>query len=333
MARRWSVPDTPHLREMAETQQPLLIADTRQFAGWEMPTVRSFIGASIRFKRKLSGFLSLESETPNFFLPAYADRLQVFANQAAVAIENARLYRLEQEQFQQWQQSQATLAQTEKMGALDRLAATLAHEIDRPLQAIQHHLGQIVDIPQYTPNQLQALDTARQEVERLRQMMRNMSTFTQPAPEPHRPMAIDEVIHDALAEIARPIEQYGITVTTDLQPTPLVSVAPKQMTQVFVNLLLNATEAVQHRGQIHIATQAETAHIVVTIVNDGPPIKPENLPHIFEPFFTTKKGSTGLGLTVSHSLVQQHGGTITAMNLTTQRGAVMTVKLPVMGTA
>jgi signal transduction histidine kinase len=136
------------------------------------------------------------------------------------------------------------------------------------------------------------------------------------------------VIRRALAAVSTPMQHYHITLTTDLPSTPPVSIAPEQMTQVFVNLLLNAIEAVKERGQIHVVTQAETAQVVVMIIDDGPAIRPDDLPHIFEPFFTTKAGSTGLGLAVSHNLVQQHGGLLIVENLTNDRGVIMTVKLP-----
>ena len=94
-ARRFSVADTLPLRQMAESHQPLIIAQTSSYSGWlTLPgsrAVQSFIGAPIRFKRKLLGFINLESSTAGFFKAEYADRLQVFANQAAAALENARL--------------------------------------------------------------------------------------------------------------------------------------------------------------------------------------------------------------------------------------------------
>jgi C4-dicarboxylate-specific signal transduction histidine kinase len=75
-------------------------------------------------------------------------------------------------------------------------------------------------------------------------------------------------------------------------------------------------------------TRAEADQVMVMIVNDGPAIKPEVLPHVGEPFFTTKIGRTGLGLAVSHNVVQQHGGTLAVENLTNERGVVVTIKLP-----
>lgn len=333
MARRYSIPDTPHLRHMAEESHPLLISNTQIFEGWaELPQaaeVKSFVGAQIRFKRKLLGFLCLESYTPDFFQPEFADRLQIFANQAAVALENARLYQLEQEQFQQWQQSQSTVAQAEKMSALGRLAASLAQELNRPLQAIHQHLESAIeganDGQRPATNGLEA---ARREVERLDQTTRNVLDFAQPGTEALQPAAIDDALHKASALVAKPLKQRQIQLTTDLQPTPLIQLAPEQMTQAIVNILLNAIEAAGARGQIHLVTRAEGEQVMVMIVNDGPAIKPDVLAHVGEPFFTTKAGHSGLGLAVCHQVVQRHGGTLVVENLTNDRGVVATIKLP-----
>ncbi|MBI5566447.1 MAG: GAF domain-containing protein [Chloroflexi bacterium] len=333
LARRYSIPDTPHLRQMAEELHPLLIGNTARFEGWgELPQaaeVKSFVGAQIRFKRKLLGFLCLESHAPDFFQPEFADQLQVFANQAAVAIENARLYQLEQAQFQQWQQSQSTVAQAEKMSALGRLAALLAQEINRPLQTIHQHLDAAIEgVGDGQQPVTQGLEAARREVERLDQTTRNVLDFAQPGAEALRPAPIDDVLHHASALVAKPLKHRQMQLTTDLQPTPLIPMAPDQMMQAIINILLNAIEAAGERGQIHLVTRVEGEQVTMMIINDGPAIKPNVLLHVGEPFFTTKTGHSGLGLAVSHQVVQRHGGTLVVENLTNDRGVVATIRLP-----
>jgi signal transduction histidine kinase len=333
MARRFSVPDTTHLRLMAEERQPLVIADTHQFVDWmvlpQALVVRSFVGAPIRFKQKLLGFLCLESKTPAFFGLAYADRLQVFANQAAVAIENARLYQLEQTQFQAWQQSQSTVAQAEKMAALGRLAASLAQEIKQPLQAIHAHLDQAIDAAN-EGDQLptDGLEAARREVDRIDQTTRNVLDFAQPGEEALIDATIDDVLRRAIELAAKPLKHRQMQLTTDLESTVVQRLAVDQLTQAILNILLNAIESTGERGQIHVVTRVEDAQVLAMIINDGPAIKPDVLPHVGEPFFTTKTGHTGLGLAVSHQAVQRHGGTLVVENLTNDRGVVVTLRLP-----
>ena len=147
--RRFAVADTLQLRLMAESHEPLIIANTSDFSGWmTLPgsrAVQSFIGAPIRYKRKLLGFINLESTAPGFFNPEHADPLQTFANQAAAALENARLYQLEQEEVLRFQQTQVAALQSEKMDALGRLASALARAIEKPLQTLRQLLQQALE--------------------------------------------------------------------------------------------------------------------------------------------------------------------------------------------
>lgn len=333
MARRFSVADTTHLRLMAEERQPLVIADTHQFVDWMMlpqaAVVRSFVGAPIRFKRKLLGFLCLESKTPAFFGPEYADRLQIFANQASIAIENARLYQNEQDQFAHWQQSQAVIMQTEKLGALGRLAASLVQEINQPLDVINQHLNRTIEAVQNVPAVIHELTAAQRQIERLHQTARNVLNFARPDTETPIMTPIDTVVQRAIEQVAPRARQAQIEISTDLEPTPPLSLAVEQMTQAILNVLLNSLEAVGKHGQIHLVTRIENERVMLMIVDDGPAIKPDVLSHIFEPFYSTKSGSTGLGLTISHNIVQQHGGTLHIENLTNDRGVVVTLRLPV----
>ncbi len=331
-ARRFSVADTLPLRQMAESHQPLAIAQTSDYSGWvTLPgsrAVQSFIGAPIRFKRKLLGFINLESATTGFFKAEYADRLQVFANQVAAALENARLYQLEQEEYQRLQQIQAAAMQSEKMEALGRLASSLARAIDKPLQAMRDDVQQAME-PQQDPAQYQKhLQNVGREIERLDHITRSVLSFTRPEPEERRETQVHELIQLALEQARSLFDQYRIQATTDLMTVPPVMVAPRQVTQVFFYLIENAVEAAGERGQIHIVTQANGQHVLTMIIDDGPSIPPEDMPHIFEPFYTTKQHGTGLGLAISHNVIQQQGGALTAENVTNGRGVMFVVKLP-----
>lgn len=331
-ARRFSVADTLQLRQMAESHQPLVIASTSDFSGWvTLPgsrAVQSFIGAPIRFKRKLLGFINLESATAGFFKEEYADRLQTFANQAAAALENARLYQLEQEEFQRLQQTQMAAMQSDKIEALGRLAAALARAIEKPLntmrQALQQALESSVDPDRRTSELLQA----EREIDRLEQITRSVLSFTQPTDELRGETTLDDLIQQALAQANLLLTQYHIQLTTDLTTTPPVFVAPQQVTQVFFYLIENAIEAAGDRGQVHVATQIDGDHVAAMFIDDGPAISPEDMPHIFEPFYTTKEHGTGLGLAIGHTAIQQQGGTLTAENVTKDRGVMFTARIP-----
>jgi PAS domain S-box-containing protein len=332
-ARRFSVADTLPLRQMAESHQPLAIEHTSDYSGWvTLPgsrAVQSFIGAPIRFKRKLLGFINLESATAGFFKAEYADRLQVFANQAAAALENARLYQLEQEEYQRVQQVQAAAMQSEKMEALGRLASSLACAIERPLRTMRRDVQQAMQ-PEGDPAQYrQHLQSVGSEIERLDHITRSVLSFTHPEPEEKRETQVHALIQQAVGQARSLLDKYRVQATTDLATVPPVFVAPQQVTQVFFYLIENAVEAAGERGQIHIATEADDQYVLATVVDDGPAISPEDMPHIFEPFYTTKQHGTGLGLAISHNVIQQQGGALTAENVTNGRGVMFVVKLPI----
>ncbi|HSD83864.1 MAG TPA: GAF domain-containing protein, partial [Anaerolineae bacterium] len=331
-ARRFSVADTLPLRQMAESHQPLTITQTSGYSGWvTLPgsrAVQSFMGAPIRFKRKLLGFINLESTTAGFFKAEYADRLQVFANQAAVALENARLYQLEQEEFQRLQQSQAAAMQSEKMEALGRLASSLARAIEKPLQTMRYDVQQAME-PRHDPARyLKHLQNVGREIERLDHITHSVLSFARLEPEQRRETPVVELIQQAVEQARTLLDHYRIQLTTDLAVAPAVFVAPQQMMQVFFYLIENAIEAVGERGQIHIMTQADNQHVLAMFIDDGPAISPEDMPHIFEPFYTTKQHGTGLGLAISHNVIQQQGGALTAENVTNERGVMFAVRLP-----
>lgn len=337
LVRRFSVADTWQLRQMAETHQGLVIANTSDFADWvTLPgsrPVQSFCGAPIRYKRKLLGFVNLESTTMGFFKPELADRLQTFANQAAAAIDNARLYQSEQEEQQRQQYSQAVAVQSEKMEALGRLASSLARVIQQPLEVMRRLVVQALqDAPVHAPFAAGLRDIGA-EIERLEQITRSVLSFSRPEAEPRHPAVVAELIQQALTQARSLIEQFHIQVTTDFALVPPVLAASQQMRLVFFHLIENAVEAAGQHGQLHIATQHDGNQVAIMFIDDGPAISPDTLPHIFEPFYTTKQHGTGLGLAISHNLTQQNGGTLVAENVTRDRGVMFIVKLPLMQTA
>jgi signal transduction histidine kinase len=139
---------------------------------------------------------------------------------------------------------------------------------------------------------------------------------------------VTDLIQQALAQTSSLQTQYHIQLTTDLADTPPIFVAPQQVTQVFFSLIENAIEAAGDRGQVHVATQHDGDHVVAMFIDDGPAISPDDMLHIFEPFYTTKQHGTGLGLPISHNVIQQQGGTLTVENVSTERGVMFVYGCP-----
>jgi PAS domain S-box-containing protein len=218
---------------------------------------------------------------------------------------------------------------SERLAAVGRFAAGLAHEINNPLQAIRSNLDMLLDF-EVEPDERQThLRVARQEVEGLVQTTRQVLGIAQPADDTRYPVSIADVVQKALALTEGQLQQAHVRVTTDLPADlPRVLVAPKQIGQVLLNLVLNAIEAMPEGGHVHLAARVDGDMVALTVSNDGPSIPAEHIDHVFDAFFTTKPEGNGLGLAISYRIVERHGGTIRVENLGDDRGVVFTVMLP-----
>lgn len=224
-------------------------------------------------------------------------------------------------------QAEEQNVKSERLAALGRMAAALAHEINNPLQAIQSTLDLVLDFALDPREREEALQNVRQEIERLSAINQRILQFARPAQGTRRVMSLSALVLQTLALASKHLQRVQVRVTTDLSDDLLVPVAPEQLVQVILNLVLNAIEAAGEGGHLHISTRAEGDEAALTFTNDGPRIPPHVMEHIFEPFFTTKPDGSGLGLSVSANIIQQHGGTIRVENLD-GRGVVFTVRLP-----
>ena len=222
------------------------------------------------------------------------------------------------------------LLRTERLAAMGWLTAALAHEINNPLQTIRSNVEFMRHFALETGEREECLDIIYRELERLIEITRSVLDYSRFASDERYPVPIARLMQQALVLAGRQLEHAHVEVTTDL-PVDLhpVLVTPAQIVQVLLNLIINATEAMPHGGHLHVAARVDGEVMVLALTNDGPPIPPEHIEHIFEPFFTTKPDGHGLGLFISHNIVQRHGGTISVDNLSGDRGVALTVTLPV----
>ncbi|GAC1490630.1 MAG: hypothetical protein NVS1B1_08100 [Candidatus Limnocylindrales bacterium] len=271
--------------------------------------------------------------------------LQVTANEVRDAVgatiatvsvmqDIGRLRELERRRLEQ------ALFDSEKLAATGRLAASIAHEINNPLEAIQNALYLVVNtIPADDPN-ARFLNIAMKETERMSRILRQMLGFYRPAAS-MAPTDMNALIEEAEALVAKRLRDRGVRVEKALDRTlPRVVASADQMKQVILNLLLNAAEAMPQGGSIAVSTQvhrdADSAFlrsdaIRILITDSGAGIAEEHLEHIFEPFFSTKgEKGTGLGLWVSSGIVQSHGG---ALQVRSRQGSGTTfsITLPIGG--
>ncbi|MBC7226288.1 MAG: PAS domain S-box protein [Thermoflexales bacterium] len=221
------------------------------------------------------------------------------------------------------------LIQTERMTAMGRMAATLAHEINNPLHSIWTMLELITEFPVGEEEKEQYLQAIRREVGRLMTLARQALDFARPPGAVETQVHLTEPLRYALSLADRRLREHGIQVSLGIpDDLPAVVGSPDQLAQVFLNLILNAVDAMPDGGRLEIHATVRDQQVILTFTDTGPGISPEIMPHLFEPFITAKKGGTGLGLAVSQNIIRRHGGTLAAANAP-QGGAVFTITLPV----
>src|SRR5581483_7469474 len=228
---------------------------------------------------------------------------------------------------------------TEKMASIGKMAAVLAHEINNPLSGILTYaklLRKYVDHADKGESRRQeirdSLDLIASESRRCGDLVKNLLTFSRTTPMNLQPTNLNQVIEQALRLVQHQLELSGIHVEEQLEPgLPLILCDGAQIEQVLLALLMNAIDAMPQGGNLWISSawSSEANQVRIVVRDDGAGIPPEILPRIFEPFLTTKETGrgVGLGLAISHSILERHNGTIT-VHSEAGRGTTFTVTLP-----
>ncbi|HEU4597962.1 MAG TPA: ATP-binding protein [Pyrinomonadaceae bacterium] len=223
------------------------------------------------------------------------------------------------------------LFESEKLAAVGRLAASIAHEVNNPLEAIKNSLYLLTTNRSVEQN-AKFLDVARKETERVSHIIRQMLGFARRSGEVEW-INVNQLLEETLILIEKKLRQSRVHVARELDPAlPAVRARADQLRQVFLNLLLNAQQAIEGEGQIKISTsrydQALQPTVSVRIGDSGRGIGEAALARIFEPFFSTRTKGTGLGLWVTQDIVRHHGGRIEVTSAEGQ-GTTFNVILPV----
>ena len=218
------------------------------------------------------------------------------------------------------------IMQSEKLQALARISAGLAHEIGNPLTSISSYVQVLkeMDLGEF-PNQ--ALEVISKHILRISEIIRNISSFSKPTKGEMVLTNVNEVLESSLNLVKFDKRMKNINIKLDLKEVPQVMVDPNQLSQVFINIILNAADAMPEGGDLIIETRATENYVEISFTDTGIGIPPEHLPHIFDPFFTTKEKGTGFGLSVSYSIIKNFGGEIEVRS-EVRKGSTFTVKLP-----
>lgn len=304
----------------------MVLPDDRNSDLLESTRIRSAIAVPIVIDGHLAGVLTASrSASPRPFRRGDAERIMVFASQLRLAIENARLI-------------EKTVA-TERLAAVGELAAGVAHEIASPLTYV---LGNAVSAaeeiarPRFDVEELKAMiGDIKDGAERIRDIARDLRTLSRGSAAKET-FDLAETVRSAL-RIAGATVRSALKVETKLEMQTPVCGSPGRLSQVFINLFVNAAHAAKttgHMVKLDVETKREAERVVAIVRDEGPGIAPHNLGRIFDPFFTTKssENGTGLGLSITRSIIEAHGGTIEVAS-ELGKGTAFTIVLPLSGAA
>jgi signal transduction histidine kinase/FixJ family two-component response regulator len=253
----------------------------------------------------------------------------LLVRQATVAMENAHLYEELREYVRRVESSQQALIQAEKMAAAGRLTASIAHEINNPLQAVQNclHLATRGEVSEKKKHEY--LDLANIELNRLMTTVQRMLDYYRPDAVEPQWVDLIPLLRHVINLLLPQLKARGIRVNTSFSSklTPVMAVS-SQLEQVFLNIILNAYDAMPDGGELRISARLvrDTAEILFQDNGLGVPEKMRG--RIFEPFVSNKQGGTGLGLSVSYGIISAHGGTLDLVP-DNKPGACFRVILPI----
>ncbi len=230
-----------------------------------------------------------------------------------------------------------------RLVAVGELAAGIAHEINNPIAYVRSNLAQLQDHWKNVSAQIdgdaklaetfneaeELLFESLEGVDRAAEIVRGVMGFAHAGPSSRESADVNRLFEDVL-RMAAPQLRHGVTIARDFKDLRPVNCSSQELKQVFLNLVLNAGQAVEDDGNIRISTEWVEDDVIVRVEDNGPGIDPEILDRIFDPFFTTKNvgEGTGLGLGIAHQIIHAHGGTI---SVTSEPGAetAFTVRLPI----
>ena len=291
------------LEASADSSERAEVAEICRRNGWEVCIPLTAAG-------KLVGFISLgRKRTLSAFSAEDLDLLETLGAEAAVALENARLY-------EELRKSQDIIRRADRLSALGTLAAGIAHEVRNPLVSIQTFF-------QLAPERLHDeeffttfLSMTANEVKRISDLITELLSFARSPTRALRAVDLNETVERVATLLEPEARKHKLALRRSLSPAvPLVQADADQVKQVLINLVLNAIQATPPEGTISVTSRPVdhrgAAFGQVEIHDTGVGIPADQIDHIFDPFFTTKDKGTGLGLAIAHQIISEHGGAIT----------------------
>jgi signal transduction histidine kinase len=313
--------------EVINTGRPLHIPDVRKETRYRVSDLArqeglcTLLSIPLRTKTAVIGVLNVYTSEPRCFDEDDLRLLTLLASQSAIAIENATLHRDEME-------TRAQLRQSEKLAALGTLSAGLAHELRNPLNTVSMLMYAVRQEMSVDDRFRPDVEVMQGELQRMSLLIEQFLEFARPRPPHFQRERIHEIMEETLLLIGPEARSRGIRVSKEwTKDLPLVWADGTQIKQVFLNLLLNALQAMSQGGTLSVRIAVSGGSLLSVITDEGEGIPPEVRAKLFEPFFSTKQGGTGLGLSISQRIIEGHNG---RLRLSSQPGAgtSVIVRLP-----
>jgi signal transduction histidine kinase len=296
-----------------------------------LPDTKSELAVPIKTGTQFLGLLDIHQVPPAILTERDVQLVSAVADQLAVALQKATLYTDLQNSLRQEQATRSQLIHAEKLAVAGRLLASVSHELNNPLQAIQNALFLLQEEGRLSSQGKQDLKIILGETERMATLLERLRTSYQPAQaEDFQPVQVNNTIEDVHALVSTHLRHAHISFDFHADPgLPAIPGLGNQLKQVFLNLFMNAVDAMADGGRLTLTTRwlAESQQALITVSDTGTGIDESLLPDIFEAFITNKQKGTGLGLAISYEIVLKHNGRIQAEN-NPQGGATISIWLP-----
>jgi len=333
-------------------REPYVIQDARRDPRVNPDIVRlfnikSFAAVPLRARDRVKGVVTADNLLTNRLIsPDKLRSLVTFANHVGLAIENAEMYdrlkdfnrELEKEiavKTKTLLKAQDELIRRERLAALGELSAGIAHEIRNPLTSIKILINSLVSELPERLRKSEDVAVINGEIERLNSIITQFLEYARPAEPVFEQVNVKEVISQTISLVSARVKARKVEMSLHL-PDHDVAVHgdPRQLKQVFLNIILNAVQSMDGGGTLTVELRhspgggknLDTASIIMKDTGAG--IAPENLKKLFTPFFSTKKDGVGLGLSIAQSIVLKHNGTI-GVESEPGKGTAFTIQLPV----
>jgi signal transduction histidine kinase len=246
-----------------------------------------------------------------------------------LAREGRRLARAYESQRSELRQTVSRVRVAEELASVGTLVAGLAHEIGTPMGVIQGH-AKLLEPAVSSEDARWRLRTIQEQIGRISRIIQTLLNLARPRRSRRVPVALGPLLDTTLSFLSEKLKSRAIRVARDLQEVPSISGDPERLQQLFLNLFLNAVDAMPEGGELRVSlSPTDDAGVEVRVADSGLGISEADLPRVFEPFFTSKAAGegNGLGLMVAHGIVKDHDGII-SVESEPQRGAEFRIAFP-----